>query len=166
MEKSWVSCAKLRFSGMKLWWHRNILRPIPRSWEWWVPTVRLHLCFDDFRREISENCPCWGASQDPFLVYSGGFLLKASQYMSKLWFYEIKSLSFLFRPRGGHLVLQVFLTKLSRAYGILETWDHHHWLPVKYCDFLSVPHLGSPTPPCWATRCTSWRRSWPTTAGC
>ena len=103
MEKSWVSCPKLTFSGMKLWWYMNILRPIPRSWEWWVPTVRLHLCFDDFRREISENCPCWGASQDPFLVYSGGFLLKASQYMSKHWFYGIKSLSFLFRPRGGHL---------------------------------------------------------------
>ena len=103
MEKSWVSCATLKFSGMKAWWYMNILRSISRSWEWWVPTVRLHLCFDDFTRENSENCPCWGASQDPFLVYSGGFLLKASQYMSKHWFYGIKSFSFLFRPRGGHL---------------------------------------------------------------
>ena len=103
MEKSWVSCAKLRFSGMKLWWYMNILRPIPRSWEWWVPTVRLHLCFDDFTRENSENSPCWGASQDPFLVYSGGFLLKASQYMSKHWFYGIKSFSFLSRPCGGQV---------------------------------------------------------------
>ena len=102
MEKSWVSCPKLRFSGMKLWWHRNILRPIPRSWEWWVPTVRLHLCFDDFTRENSENSPCWGGSQAPFLVHSARFLLKVSQYMSKLWFYEIESLFFLSRSCGGH----------------------------------------------------------------
>ena len=39
-------------------------------------------------------------------------------------------------------------------------------MPVKYRDLISVPHLGSLTPPCWATRCTSSRRTWPTTAGC
>ena len=63
-------------------------------------------------------------------------------------------------------VLNIFLTKIKSTYGLRETWDQHHWMPVKYRDLISVPHLGSPTPPCWATRCTSSRRTWPTTAGC
>ena len=62
--------------------------------------------------------------------------------------------------------LQGFLTKKNRAYGILETWNHHHWMPVKYRDLISVSHLGSRTQPCWATWWTSWRRTWGSTAGC
>ena len=102
MENSWVREDLMKISGMKLWWYRNILRPIPASWEWWVTTAQLHLCFDDFTRQISENWPCWGGSQDPFLVHSARFLLKVSQYMSKLWSYKIESLFFLSRSCGGH----------------------------------------------------------------
>ena len=102
MENSWVLGHLMKLSGIEVWWGRNILRPIPASWEWWVTTAQLHLCFDDFTRQISENWPCWGGSQDPFLVHSARFLLKVSQYMSKLWSYKIESLFFLSRSCGGH----------------------------------------------------------------
>ena len=39
---------------------------------------------------------------------------------------------------------------------VLETWDHHHWMPVKYGILIYVSHLGSSSLPCWATR---WTRS-------
>ena len=58
------------------------------------------------------------------------------------------------------LDLEVFLKKKSWAFGILETWDHHHWMPVNYRDLISVPHLGSQRQPCWATcwgsPCSHW----------
>ena len=69
----------------------------------WLIPVSEHLCLGDFTRENSENCPCWGWCQEPFLMYWGGFLLKLSQYMSKYWLYGIELFSFLSRPRGGHL---------------------------------------------------------------
>ena len=167
MENSWVREDLMKISGMKLWWYRNILRPIPASWEWWVTTAQLHLCFDDFTRQISENCPCWGGCQDPFLVSSDGFLLKLSQYMAKYWFYVIKTLCFLSRACGWHQERPwPWCHPDRKKIGIwhLETWNHHHWMPVKYCDLISVPHLGSQMQPCWATRCWSWRRSWGTSA--
>ena len=34
-----------------------------------------------------------------------------------------------------------FVAKKNQAYGILQTWDHHHWMPVKYRDLIYVPHL-------------------------
>ena len=102
MEIWQLFCEVLKLSGMKGWWYRYILRPISSSWEWWVPTAWLHLYLDDFIRQNSENCPCWGASQDPFLVHWGGFLLKVAQDMSKYWWDGIKSFLFLSRPRGGH----------------------------------------------------------------
>ena len=64
------------------------------------------------------------------------------------------------------LDLEVFLTKKSRAFGIPESRDHHQWMPVKYRDLIYVPHLRSRTHPWWATRCTSWWRTWTTPAGC
>ena len=39
---------------------------------------------------------------------------------------------------------------------VLKTWDHHHWMPVKYGILIYVSHLGSSSLPCWATR---WTRS-------
>ena len=102
MENSWVRGDLMKLSGIEVWWYMNILRPVPTSWEWWAPTAQWHLCLDDFTRQISENCPFWVVSQAPFLVHSARFLLKVSQYMSKLWSYEIESLFFLSRSCGGH----------------------------------------------------------------
>ena len=40
---------------------------------------------------------------------------------------------------------------------VLGTWDHHHWMPVKYGILIYVSHLGSSLLPWWATcRGTPW----------
>ena len=135
----------------------------------WLIPVSEHLCLGDFTRENSENCPCWGWCQEPFLMYWGGFLLKLSQYMSKYWLYGIELFSFLSRPRGGHLEGPCppgFPDKNKLGIWHPRDLKPPPFMPVKYRDLISVPHLGSRTQPCWATRCTSWGRTWSTTAGC
>ena len=81
---------------------------------------------------------------------------KESQIMDEYQCQGVRLIFFISRSCGGRPDLKGILTGKKVSIWVLETWDHHHWMPVKYGILIYVSHLGSSSLPCWATR---WTRS-------
>ena len=125
----------MKVSGNKLRWYMNILKPIPVHLEWWVPSARSPTFFVILNSEMVKTGYVEGVPRGPSCCPEGD---SSSRYLTICPNIDaMESNQFFSSPGVVRNILtfsyvKEFLTGEKLSDCILETWDLHQTMPVRY----------------------------------